>query len=154
MFRIYLRKQGIHKIPLAQFVGNRFNILFYDAAGVYYLQSHMVNFIKSVHGGQENRLLQAILADLSVPAYIAGCRAPGLIDKIVTGPLWRKLRESSVSVLQMGTVYCELKEKFDLWGVSAHTLLEGSAVLEHADTLHADEVWNALLDSNATDMMT
>ena len=154
MFRTYLRKQGIHKIPLAQFVGNRFNILFYDAAGVYYLQSHMVNFIKSVHGGQANRLLQAVLADLSVPAYIAGCRALGLIDKIVTGPLWRKLRESSVSVLQMGTVYCELKEKFDLWSVSAHTLIEGSAVLEHADTLHADEVWNALLDSNATDMMT
>ena len=35
LFRTYLRKEeGISKIPLAQFVGNRFNILFYDAAGV------------------------------------------------------------------------------------------------------------------------
>ena len=28
-FCSYLRKKGIHKIPLAQFRGNRFNILFY-----------------------------------------------------------------------------------------------------------------------------
>ena len=36
LFRSYLKQEGIFKIPLAQFVGNRFNILFYDAAGVYY----------------------------------------------------------------------------------------------------------------------
>ena len=154
LFRTYLRKQGMHKIPLAQFVGNRFNILFYDAAGVYYLQSHMVQFIESVHGGQANRLLQAVLADLREPAYIAGCRALGLIDKMVTGLLWRKLRESSTSVLQMGDVYCEMKEKFDSWSGDAHALIEGTAVLEHASILHVDEVWNALVESNATDMMT
>ena len=33
--------------------------------------------------------------------FIAGCRALGLIDKIVTGPLWRRLEESYVSVLEM-----------------------------------------------------
>ena len=33
-FRTYLRHRGISKVPLASFVGNRFNILFYDAAGV------------------------------------------------------------------------------------------------------------------------
>ena len=36
LFRSYLKQQGIFKIPLAQFIGNRFNILFYDAAGIYY----------------------------------------------------------------------------------------------------------------------
>ena len=33
--------------------------------------------------------------------FIAGYRALGLIDKIVTGPLWRRLEESYVSVLEM-----------------------------------------------------
>ena len=42
----------MHKLPLAQFVGNRF----YDAAGVYYLQDHMIKFIESVHGNQANRV--------------------------------------------------------------------------------------------------
>ena len=88
LFRTYLRKEGIHKIPLAQFVGNRFNILFYDAAGVYFLRKHMIKFIQTVHGAQANRLLQAVLADLQDDMYISGCRALGLIDKAVTGPLW------------------------------------------------------------------
>ena len=33
-FRTYLRHKGVTKVPLASFIGNRFNILFYDAAGV------------------------------------------------------------------------------------------------------------------------
>ena len=48
LFQTYLKKHNIQKIPLAHFVGNRFNNLFYDAAGVYYLQSHMITFIESV----------------------------------------------------------------------------------------------------------
>ena len=35
-FRAYLRNKAIDKIPLAAFRGNRFNILFYDAAGIYF----------------------------------------------------------------------------------------------------------------------
>ena len=101
----------MHKIPLAQFVGNRFNIIFYDAAGVFYLCDHMIRFIESVHGKEANRLLQAILSDLKDPVNIAGCRALGLIDKVVTGPLWRKLVETSASVLQMSSVYSRVRTK-------------------------------------------
>ena len=154
LFRTYLRKEGIHQIPLAQFVGNRFNILFYDAAGVYYLQSHMVKFIESAHGVQANRLLQAVLADLGDPVCIAGCRALGLIDKVVTGPLWRKLSESSISVLEMSSVYTEMKVMFDSWSGDSHALIEGRATLKEASDVHMDEVWKALIESNATDVMT
>ena len=55
-FRSFLREKGIHKIPLAQFCGNRFNILFYDAAGIFYLESHMEDYLKFYHGPL-NRLL-------------------------------------------------------------------------------------------------
>ena len=41
-FRTYLRQKGIQNVPLASFRGNRFNIVFYDAARVFYLKSHMV----------------------------------------------------------------------------------------------------------------
>ena len=72
----------------------------------------MVKFIESVHGKNANRLLVSVLNDLKTPS---GCRALGLIDKIITGPLWRKLEESTTSVLIMGSTYCELKHKLDLW---------------------------------------
>lgn len=83
----------------------------------------MVQFIESVYGGQANRLLQAVLADLREPTYMADCRAIGLVDTIVTGPLWKNY-ESSTSVLEKGDVYCEMKEKFDSWSGDAHALIE------------------------------
>ena len=42
----------------------------------------------------QNRSLQAVLADHRDSVCIAGCRALGLIDKVVTAPLWRKLSTS------------------------------------------------------------
>ena len=149
-----MQRKGIHNIPLAQFVGNRFNILFYDAAGVYFLQDHMIQFVDEVHGTQANRLLQAVRADLSNPCYMVGCRALGLIDKVVTGPLWRKLRESSLSVLDMGSVYCEMKASFDSWSKDASNVVGGVATLKSADSLHKDEVWNILTKSNENDLKT
>ena len=152
LFHTYLKKEGISKIPLAQFIGNRFNVIFYDAAGVFYLRSYMQKFIESVHGKEANRLLKAVLHDLKNPLYIAACRALGLLDKIITGPLWRKIQDSSVSVLDMGPVYCEFLEKCDSWGIDAQCFVEGSAVLETANRIHVDDVWRELIaddESNA-----
>ena len=156
LFHAYLKGKGIHKIPLAQFVGNRFNILFYDAAGIYYLRDDMIQFIDEIHGTQANRLLQCVKADLKNPSYIVGCRALGLIDKIVTGPIWRKLKESSLSIaiLDMGQVYCDMKESFDAWSVDASSVLTGAATLKSAATLHKDEVWNSLTESSKNNTET
>ena len=83
--------------------------------------------------------LQAVLADLRDPVCIAGCRALGLIDKVVTGPLWRKLSESSTSVLEMNSVYTEMKPMFDSWSGDSHALIEGSATLKEASDMHLGE---------------
>ena len=154
-FRMYLRKQEIYKVPLADFVGNRFNIIFYDAAGVYYLHQHMIKYIQNVHGRHANRLLQSVATDLNEPMYISGCRALGLIDKIVTGPLWRKSVESSVSILEMSNVYSEMKIKFEEWSTDSYSLIEGIAHLRSDMVIHNDEVFQALILSNdAMDIMT
>ena len=68
--------------------GNRFNIIFYNAGIVYYLQKKCK---KVFNVFEENRLLAAVHYDLNVPSFIAGCRALGLIGKLLTGPLWRLL---------------------------------------------------------------
>ncbi len=154
LFRAFLKNHNIHKIPLAHFVGNRFNVLFYDAAGVYYLRDLMVRFIESVHGMQANLLLQSVLRDLKNPNLIAGCRALGLIDKIVTGPLWRKIVSKSMCVLSMGATYCEIKEKFDLWSRDASSLIDGSAICVADIDIHKDIVWEALVQSDSSDAGT
>ena len=154
LFRAFLKRYNVEKIPLAHFVGNRFNVLFYDAAGIYYLRELMVRFIKSVHGMQANQLLQSVIIDLKNPNLIAGCRALGLIDKIVTGPLWRKLVSKSVSVLSMGATYCKIKEKFDLWSEDASSLIDGSAICIADIDIHKDFVWEALVQSDSSDAVT
>ena len=152
-FRTYLRRHGIYRIPLAAFIGNCFNILFYDAAGVHNLKDYMIEYIESVHGHQANRLLQAVLHYQSV--YISGCRALGLVDKAVTGPLWRKLEESNISVLDMSTYYTEMKAKFDLWSIDSHAFAEGTAYITNDIPIHKDDVWSALVASNdVTDTLT
>ena len=154
MFRAFLRKQGIFKIPLAPFIGNRFNIFFYDAAGVYFLRQYMATFISFVHGGKANKLLTAVREDLTKTIHIAGCQALGLIDKVCTGPLWRKLQESSTSIMKIGDFYCQMKEKFDLWSENASCVLEGSAMLSDDIVMHHDDVWDCLITSTSDDEWT
>lgn len=86
-FGTYLQRHGIESVPLAQFRGNRFNIIFLDGARVYYLHKHIIDFLTNCLGPR-NKLLKAILEDASNDLYVAGCKALGLIDKLITGPLW------------------------------------------------------------------
>ena len=128
-FHAYLRCEGINKIPLAAFRVNRFNILFYDAAGVFFLTSHMVQYLTLHHAAPLNQLLQAVLKDLQRPYLIAGCKALGIIDKIVTGPVWRCLQSSTVSILEMSDIYAKMKQKFDEWGNDSQGVIENQLFL-------------------------
>ena len=127
---------------MAAFRGNRFNILFYDVAGVYYLKSHMIGYLTSHHSRKLNLLLQAVLSHLKSRHYVAGCKALGIIDKIVTGPFWMSLQDSSVSILEMSKVYTDMKMKFDEWGNDAQCLVDKEDVLfpDYTDMIEAVSV--------------
>ena len=109
-FGVYLRKKGISKNPLIHFRGNRFNVLFANGARIYYLHQHIAEFFRA--WGTPNRLLQAVSEDINNPINIAGSKALGLIDKDITGPLWRIL-ESTIHVLDIPNYYSKLKEFFE-----------------------------------------
>ena len=96
----YSHMVAISRNPLASFRGNRFNILFYDAGALYYIAELVKRFFIEVWQ-TPNQLLRAVLADIQVPEYVAGCKALGLINKIKTGPLWRVLECSDVSILDI-----------------------------------------------------
>ena len=58
---IYLHSKGVDYLPLATFRGNRLNILFHNAAGVFFLQDHLASFFEEY--STENSLLEAVAAD-------------------------------------------------------------------------------------------
>lgn len=105
-FTTYLKKQGIETNPFIHFRGNRFNVVFANGGRVYYLREHIINFLTKTWG-TPNRLLKAVLEDASNDLYIAGCKALGLIDKFITGPLWRIL-ESDIHILDLSEYYSSL----------------------------------------------
>ena len=102
-FTTYLLSNNITKNPLLSFRGNRFNILFYDAGALYYVSPFIEKFFTEVWQ-TPNQLLRAVLADVKVPEYLAGCKALGLVNKIVTGPLWRVMESQDATILNMNDI--------------------------------------------------
>ena len=66
----------MHILVHKKFQGNRFNVIFYDAAGIYYLHEKLRVFVES-YGTK----IPAVLADLSEPTFKARYKALRLINK-------------------------------------------------------------------------
>lgn len=78
------RNQKSYFVP---FIGNRFNILFYNAAALYDHRDSVVSFLSS--WPDPNNLLKAVNEDVSNKLFLSEVRELGIIDKLLTGPLWR-----------------------------------------------------------------
>lgn len=66
---------------------------------------------------------------MQVPEFLAGCKALGLVNKIVTGPLWRVIESKDASILDMNIHYRRLLECFEKWSKDASEVVTGEAVL-------------------------
>ena len=84
--------------------------------------------------------------DLCVPELIAGCKALGLIDKLVTSPLWRTLEDSNISILKTSDKYAEMERKFIAWSVDSSMLLTGDESLFDDTLVHRDYYLIAIVE--------
>jgi len=156
-FTTFLKSNHITKNPLALFQGNRFNILFYDAGVVFHLASLIEKFLTEVWQ-TPNKLLKAVLADIKVPEFLAGCKALGLINKVVTGPLWRVIESKDISILDMNTHYRRLLDCVNEWSVDASDVVSGEVTLFPDYPPTQDEIFDSLvkpsdLDSTAQEIL-
>ena len=65
--------------------------MFYDAGAVYHISPLIETSFTEVWQ----------MSDVKVPEYQAGCKALGLINKMITGPLWCVLESQDISILDM-----------------------------------------------------
>ena len=149
-FTAFLATNSIKKNPLVSFRGNRFNIVFYDAGALYYISEQVVRFFNEVWQ-TPNQLLKAVHSDIRIPELLAGCRALGLINKVITGPLWRVLESDNVTILEMNTYFDVLITKLDAWAQDASRLLQGDAELYADYPPTKDEIWYRLIASTDHD---
>jgi hypothetical protein len=139
-FLAFLQGKG-EKLNLVSYRGNRFNILFYDSAALYHHRQHLREFLST--WPNPNNLISAVLSDLSDDVNLAGARALGIIDKLITGPLWRIL-EKATSVLDVNDHLLQLKLSCERFGKDASLLLEAEPVFVGDVALHKDELYDAL----------
>ena len=102
----------------------------------------------------ENKLLKAVHSDLQIKSYLCGCRALGLINKFVTGPLWRLL-ESGIHILDMNKHCQKMPSLFFDLSVDAKEFMLGNVIFFENVELSKDDVYNSLiLPSNILDEST
>ncbi|XP_014676897.1 PREDICTED: uncharacterized protein LOC106816789, partial [Priapulus caudatus] len=132
-----------NKVHLTKFKGNRFNVIFYNAAAAYYYMDSFRSFLEV--WGSGNLLLEAVKKDLESPVYVAGIRALGIIDKIITGPLWRLINSEG----NIGAVLSYLdvmEEKLKVWSSDASELVAGRVVMfdEGVAEVHRDGMYETM----------
>ena len=151
-FAAFLASHGVSRVPLDSFRGNRFNILFHNAAGLYFLRNHASSFLSSVFD-RPNLLLQAVAADLKEPLFLAGVRALGLIDKHLSSPLWKLLENKTVSILGMNDRYTNLYTFLSTPGHAAG-FMTGESVPFPGVAVDKDDKWIELVTPCSSDSET
>lgn len=138
-----LKQFKMKSLPLVPFRGNRFNIIFFNGALVYFLRDYMVDFLEK--RGDLNRLLNAVYGDLQIPQYVGGCKALGIINKLITGPLWRVIENRDVSITRMALIMREVIDSLE--NVSVPKFMEGEFEASTATEWYAkkDHIYEKLV---------
>ena len=88
--------------------------------------------------------------DLHALTFQAGTRALGLIDKLVTGPLWREIEKGHV--MELTKVYVD--RKFAEWAQDASKILTGDDILFLDHTTQGDILESLTTPSPLLDPLT
>ena len=137
-----LKLDGLHSVPLQPYRGNRFNILFSNAAGLFYLHSYLSDFLKHY---ELNRLLRSVNHDLQEPFLLAGCKALGLISYMVMAPLWRFVEAKDVHITDMNERYHQLVSFFNDATINTEDFVAGNLLPFGQDTcISRDAIYNSL----------
>ena len=135
------------KIPIMNFRGNRFNLLFYNAAGSYILKQHIIHYLTSSKSSL-NYVQHFILKALQNNTVLSILRSLGIICKLVTEPYWKFVEMESVSAIEMGPVYRRLLEFLQLGAKDPKLLLENKINL-FCGPATQDEMYSSLFQSSS-----
>ena len=141
----YLKQHSVHSLPLTPYRGNRFNIVFHNAAVVYWLHKEMRQFLETDGSNKW------VLHDLKVSFFIAGTKALGLICKMITTPLWVLIESKDVSIMDMNSKYLHLITFLEDAAKNTEDFINGNLILFPDIPLKEDSTYKALLETSEYD---
>ncbi|KAJ8043240.1 hypothetical protein HOLleu_10238 [Holothuria leucospilota] len=139
-------KERVNK--LVTFRGNRFNIVFYDAAAVFYHLSDIEEFLTSYP--DPNKLLQSVHFDCKQNVFQAGVKALAITDKLITGPMWSCI-EAADSILDLNEALHKLQQSLEKFSLDASTLLQGQETFFDDNSVHKDTLFESIFSDDSDD---
>lgn len=130
---------GISTIPIVNNRGNRFNVLFYNAAGTHYLGPHLINYFensKTSLNYTQNYILQ-MLRNKHVMVIL---RSFGIICYKIISPYWEKAAYEQSTAFEMGHLYNRLVDFLQECIDNPLLLVTNSIHLFHGPFQPVDEV--------------
>ena len=147
-FSTFLKDKGV-KNHLITFRGHRFNHLFYAAAATFHHKGDIKDFLDN--WCDPNDLLKSISFDVREKAFLSSIRALGIIDKQITGPLWRVI-EGTRSILDLNPYLEKLQSKLSELSQDASSLLQGELIFPDIP-IHKDEIFESLFAHSGDPMV-
>lgn len=92
-----------------------------------------------------NGLLQSLLKDLKTPFFIAGCKALGLISKLISTPLWNVIENKQVSISMMNARFLQLLVYLNDVSENLEKYVTGECVVFDDVPIKKDQVYECLI---------
>ncbi|VDI51116.1 Hypothetical predicted protein [Mytilus galloprovincialis] len=138
-WEVFLKGRDI-KNHLVTFHGHRINIAFHDCAAVYFHRNDVLELLQDYP--EPNGLLKSVLFDIKAKVFIAGSRAMGMLDKLVTAPFW-KILEQEGSILDINNHLLQMKLCLSQWAADGSEPFSG-ALMYDVSLLDKDDLYNEL----------
>ena len=132
------------KLQIVPMEGSGINIIFYNAAAAYYHKKQIKAFLKDCP--KPSNSLLSVNEDIKEDVYLAGLRALGLINKVITGPLWRILGKEGTIISDINDDLYQLEIQLERLHKDASSLLNGKTLFDDVEApKHKDVLYESLL---------
>ena len=136
----YLKEKNINR-TLPRWVGNRFNILFYSAAILFFIGNTIVDFFCRVQK-PTNDLQRAFVNGWNLAENQLHLRCLGIVGCVVTRP-WMELASQTQNIMDMNKHYANALKTLTEWKSSPTQMILQKRTVFGSDLLQ-DDVWHSL----------
>ena len=137
------------KDHMVSFLHHRFNIIFVLGGAAYYHRDHLATFVNNLDGS--NFLHESIRQDITNVVFLAANRALGIFNKMITGPLFRKL-EDKVHIFSLNSMWGDLLKYLVANGTNATEMLSGNTFFDNV-LVTKDSIYEELFKTSANELL-
>ena len=128
-----------------------FTVCFVLGGAVYFHRNHLKELLVALEG--KDFFQRSVLADIETKLFMASFRALGIINKLVTGPVYQKIEEEG-HIFELNQILLELKVLFERCAKDASALMDGEVLLSSVQICKDDICEELFRETNDVELDT